>query len=134
MNGYVTDTHALLWYLTDDPQLSPKCKPIFEAADRGEAKVWIPSIVLVETVYLVEKGRIPDVMYARMMDIVEPPRLGYEVAPLDGQLIRWLVQIDRSTVPDLPDRVVAATALQRGLPLMSKDGRIARLTQISRLW
>lgn len=134
MNAYVTDTHALIWHLTEDPHLSAKCKAIFAAADRGEAKVWIPSIVLVETVYLVEKARIPDSLFLRMLEIIDPPSVNYEVSPLDTKLIHWLLQIDRAIVPDLPDRVVAATALQRNVPLLSKDSRIARLSHVARIW
>lgn len=64
MSTYVTDTHGLIWHLTASDQLSATCRAIFEAADRGEAKIWIPSIVLVETVYLAEKARFPSALAA----------------------------------------------------------------------
>jgi len=35
-----------------------------------------------------------------------------------------MAQIPRSEVPDMPDRVIAATSLHLGLPLISKDRRI----------
>ncbi|MCC6552858.1 MAG: hypothetical protein IT372_07530 [Polyangiaceae bacterium] len=80
MNAYVTDTHALIWHLTADAQLSPTCREVFEAADRGEAKIWIPGIVLVETIYLAEKARFPNALVVQMLDLVDPPTVGYAVA------------------------------------------------------
>jgi predicted nucleic acid-binding protein len=35
--------------------------------------------------------------------------------------------IDRDVVPDLPDRVIAATALSAGVALVSRDGKIRAL-------
>jgi predicted nucleic acid-binding protein len=104
VNAYVTDTHALLWYLTADGQLSATCRDIFEAADRGEVKVWIPGISIVETIYLVERARFPAVLVTQMLDLVDPPTAGYGVALLDAGVIRSLATVDRSTVPDMPDR------------------------------
>lgn len=31
--AYVTDTHSLVWYMTDDPKLSPRAKKAFAEAD-----------------------------------------------------------------------------------------------------
>ena len=42
-------------------------------------------------------------------------------------------RVSRSQVPDLPDRVVYATALALGVPLVSRDGKI-RASQIRTIW
>ncbi len=56
---YVTDTHPFVWYLAaDDDRLSPSAKSVFENADSAKAVVVIPAIVLAESLYLAEKGRI----------------------------------------------------------------------------
>ncbi|MEK7833969.1 MAG: PIN domain-containing protein [Acidobacteriota bacterium] len=41
-----------------------------------------------------------------------------------------LSQIPRTTVPDMPDRIIAATALTLGLPLVTCDHKIRALTNI----
>jgi predicted nucleic acid-binding protein len=69
VSAYVADTHALIWHLTADAQLSATCREIFEAADRGEAKLWIPGIVVVETVYLAERARFPTSLVTQMLDL-----------------------------------------------------------------
>ncbi len=36
MSNAVTDTHALIWYLEDNPKLSNAANDVFEQCDRGE--------------------------------------------------------------------------------------------------
>lgn len=54
MNTYVTDTHALLWHLSQDLALSPKAARLFSEADRGQTTIVVPTIVVVEIIYLCE--------------------------------------------------------------------------------
>jgi predicted nucleic acid-binding protein len=35
-----------------------------------------------------------------------------------------MIQVPRADVPDMPDRIVAATALYFDVPVISRDGRI----------
>ena len=37
-------------------------------------------------------------------------------------------------VPDMPDRIVAASALALGLPLVTKDLNIRRLANLKTIW
>jgi len=58
MSRWITDTHGLLWHLYNANKLSVQVKEIFTGADAGEHQIVVPAIVLVETVYLAERGRI----------------------------------------------------------------------------
>lgn len=59
MIAFVADTHALIWYLFNDPRLStPARKAFTDAADAG-LEIGVSSISLAEIVYLIEKWRIP---------------------------------------------------------------------------
>ncbi len=48
MSRYVSDTHALHWYLKNNPKLSNSVHALFQAADTGIYQIVIPGIVLVE--------------------------------------------------------------------------------------
>ncbi len=58
MANYVADTHALLWYLTDDNRLSKAANGVFEETESGEHLIIIPTIVLVESLDVIEKKRV----------------------------------------------------------------------------
>jgi PIN domain nuclease of toxin-antitoxin system len=84
-------------------------------------------------IYLVEKGRRPMAALERLMAVFENPGVALRIAPLDIDVTNFVQQIPRDTVPDMPDRIIAATALHLGLPLVTRDQRI-RATGIEIIW
>jgi len=129
----VADTHAAVWYLSNSSRLSSAAaKALDDASVAGDA-ILIPSISLVELTYLVEKGRVPAEARKRLIDALAEPGGPYELAPLDGNVAAAVELIDRSVVPDMPDRIIAATALSSRAALVSRDGKI-RASQIQTIW
>jgi predicted nucleic acid-binding protein len=53
--------------------------------------------------------------------------------PFDRHIALSLRQVDRSQIPDLPDRIIAATALYLNVPVISSDRRI-QLSSIDTIW
>ncbi len=43
MSSYIVDTHALVWYLVDDPCLGEKAREILQSSDN---RLIVPAIVL----------------------------------------------------------------------------------------
>jgi predicted nucleic acid-binding protein len=97
-----------------------------EAVVSGGDALVVPAICLVEILYLVEKGRLPEAAWERISDHLDRPDAGLRVAPLDRGVATAVGRISREEVPDMPDRIITATALHLGLPLVSRDGRIRR--------
>jgi PIN domain nuclease of toxin-antitoxin system len=133
MAALVTDTHATVWYLTDSPRLSRTAAQALDEASAAGDPILIPSISLVELTYLVEKGRLPAEARNRLVDALSEPDSPYELAPLDGRVAAAVELIDRNIVPDLPDRVIATTALSYGAALVSRDGKI-RASRVRTIW
>ncbi|WP_199194101.1 hypothetical protein [Pleurocapsa sp. CCALA 161] len=52
---------------------------------------------------------------------------------LDKNVVKTLVRVDRKQIPDLPDRIIAATALYVQVPVISKDRKI-KLSDIQTIW
>ena len=88
---------------------------------------------LVEVTYLVEKRRLPRSAMERLRKALGEPSFGFKAPVLDLAVADALKEIPRDAVPDLPDRVIAATALSLQLPLVSRDRKI-RLAQIQTIW
>jgi PIN domain nuclease of toxin-antitoxin system len=134
MSRYITDTHALIWYLTANPKLSAEAKHIFQNADIGSHQIIIPSIVLIEMVYLVEKGRIHKASFDTILELLNTVEGSYAEAPLNKETVKALQHIPRSEVPDMPDRIIAATAYQFNLPLITRDEKIKKSKTVKVIW
>lgn len=133
MTSLVADTHSILWYLSDSPQLSATAADAMDAAILAGKTVWLSSIVLVEVTYLVEKQKIlpeaRDGLDAQLAD----PASNIRCVPFDESMAVALRRVPRNLVPDMPDRLIAATALHMGLPLITVDAAI-RSTNIPIIW
>jgi len=133
MAGLVADTHAAVWYLLSSPRLSTKAASSIQAAIKADTPVYISSVSVVEVVYLVEKGRLPPLALERLTGELTRESSGFVVAALDLAVADVLRRVPRSEVPDMPDRIIAATALRLGLPLVTRDGKI-RSSGIETVW
>jgi len=124
MNDAVTDTHGLIWYLENSPRLGEKAGELFDACDQGKSLIYVPTICLIEIVYLQEKGRIPPNLKKHFDNELEKGETGLVVVDLTVEVVKALSEVPREVVPELPDRIIAATALYLGLPLISRDRAI----------
>ncbi len=53
--------------------------------------------------------------------------------PVDQAIAVSLSTIDRKQISDMPDRIIAATALARGVPLITADAQI-RASSVPTIW
>ncbi len=56
-----------------------------------------------------------------------------KIVPVDRRVAQALESVPREAVPDMPDRIIAATARYLRLPLVTSDRRIQR-TAIETIW
>jgi len=128
---YVTDTHSLIWYLTDDPQLSKLAKEVFQKADNFQDHIFIPCIVFFELLYLIEKEKVI-IDFDDFLEMVSSSK-NYKVEPLCLPIIETSKIIPRGKVADPWDRIIAATSMHLKLPLITRD-RILKQIGIDILW
>ena len=129
----MADTHTALWFLFGDPRLSATAKRFFETAAAERLKIALAPISLAETVYLVEKRRLPASAFEDLRAALADPDNILEEAPFTGNVVAAMRLVPRDAVPDMPDRIVAATAIYLGVPVISKDGRI-RASTVKCIW
>jgi Uncharacterized protein conserved in bacteria len=129
----VADTHTVIWYLFADERLSATARAVIEEAAASGDQIAFSSITLAEIVYLSEKGRIAPAALARLLATIEREDGVLIEIPFDRHVALALRQVERNQVPDLPDRIIAATALYLGLPLISRNHRI-RIAGLNTIW
>ena len=120
----VLDTHTVLWYLENSKELSAIARSTIEDAIRDARAVHVSAISVIETVYLVERKRIQPTALQRLRQVLMDPGAGLTIAPVDALVANTLESVPRSVVPDMPDRIIAATALCFQLPLVTRDRRL----------
>jgi PIN domain nuclease of toxin-antitoxin system len=133
MPDAVTDTHALIWYLQDDARLSSLASHYFDDCERDSGRIHVPSICLIEIIYLLEKGRIPPNTLTMFLADIQSPDTVLDIVDLNLPIILEARNVPRATVPDMPDRIIAATALHLALPLISRDSKI-QLSSVTTIW
>lgn len=83
--------------------------------------------------YLVEKGRLDAATRDFLLQALQDPESVVELVPLDFGVANALADVPRDQVPDMPDRIIAATAVHLGLPLVSRDRKI-RASSVTTIW
>lgn len=129
----VLDTHTVIWYLLESDQLSHTAYSLIDEAATKGTPTYISAVSLIEIVYLVEKGRISEDAFDKFLTELGRENSAFLVAPVDFQVAKALRGIPRRFVPDMPDRIIAATALHLGLPLITRDRRL-QSAGVQTLW
>ena len=130
----VADTHTIIWYLRSPEKLSTNAVTSLDNALNNDESIFISAISLVEMNYLVEKNRIPTSSLEQLLQLIDDSLVKLVVVPLDTPVAKAFTQIPREIVPEMGDRIIAATSLYLDLPLVTKDHKIRNLSNIQTIW
>lgn len=133
MSAVVADTQAVVWYLTEPGRLTPEAVAAMDGATDVGSPIWVASITLVELRYLVEKKRLPSTVLEALMMALDDEGSAFELAALTREVADAMGDVSREKVPDMPDRIIAATAHALGLPLVTSDRQI-RASGVTVIW
>jgi PIN domain nuclease of toxin-antitoxin system len=126
----VIDTHALVWYLTDDKRLSKRAA---ELLDRPDTRIVVPVIVLAELKYLHQRSRISLSFSAVQTIIGADERCA--VYPMNEEVVD-LLPLDL----DIHDAIVCATALAckratgEDTVVLTRDQAITDSGRVATVW
>ena len=133
MIAAIADTHAAIWFVYGDARLSSAAQSVMErAADEGN-NIGVSAITLAEVVYLAEKQRVPASTLPRLLEVLLDPGQSLTGIPIDLDIVVAMQRVKRNEVSDLPDRLIAATALHFGAPIISRDRRI-QASGLATIW
>ena len=127
---YVADTRGIVWFLSDNPQLSEKAKNIFEETEQGKNIIVIPTIVLAELLYLCERKKMQNVFSIIIKKIKEGTN--YVAYDLDVGVIIACQKLEK--VPEMHDKIITATAQLLDTAVITKDSCIVECGYVKTLW
>jgi PIN domain nuclease of toxin-antitoxin system len=119
-----TDTHALIWYAQEKwSLLGRQARRCFERADEGKGIIYVPTLCLVELSEAARAGALtlPGGFDAWTQGLLRSRRF----IPVD--LTVEIVTRSHSlfAIPERGDRLIAATAMDLDVPLITRDPEIA---------
>ncbi len=127
------DTHTLIWWVDQSPKLSPVAQKAL-AGISPDRPVMVSSISVWELYMLVAKGRLEmktdPAHWVRQCEKSEKIRF----VPIDNEIARISVQLPSSVHDDPADRLIIATALSLGVPLITRDAKIRASGVVKTIW
>lgn len=130
----VLDTHVLVWWVDGDTKkISGKARHALEQhAKRNE--LLFASISVFEIATLERRGRLrfkisASEWLARLRRLPE-----YHIEPLTDDIAERAGQFGDPFPGDPADRMIAATALIRGVPLVTHDERLRGIEHLKTIW
>jgi PIN domain nuclease of toxin-antitoxin system len=129
----VLDTHVWVWWLSDSHPLSPKVQKLITEAKAKQA-IFISSISVWEVAQLATRGRLKLTMHYTDW-IAQTESLSFiNFVPVDNHIALRSVQLSPPLHQDPADRMIMATALTLGMPLITKDEKISRYPHLKTIW
>jgi len=129
----VLDTHAWVWWL-NDPQVLPNRarQAVREAA--ADRAVYVSAISTWEVALLAGRNRIRFTMVAQdwVMRSEALPFLHF--VPVDNAIAIRAVRLAEPFHKDPADRIIVATAMMMGAPIVSSDSRILQYPHVQAIW
>jgi len=129
----VIDTHVLIWWVSSPDKLSKKAKlKIEEEGKKGT--IFISSISIWEIYMLIKKGRLQLTMDTdHWLKNIES--ISYvQFVPVDNKIAAKSVTLPDELHSDPADRMIVATAREKGLQLVTSDERIQNYPHVKTIW
>jgi predicted nucleic acid-binding protein len=129
MQSFVTDSMALIRHI-EGRNLGVKAKKIFAETESQKSIIYIPAMVMAEIMYLGESKRITISLLNAIEYIKRFPH--YKEYHLTTEVLKASSEI--KDIPELHDRLIAGTARELNLPLITNDPKIIASQFIKTIW
>ena len=129
----VLDTNAWIWFASKPEILSGKAKKAVDEAVK-EKSVLVSSISVWEVALLVKKKRLELSMDVADW-IAKSENLPFiQFIPVSNSIAVKSVNLPPPLHPDPADRIIIATALSAGAPIVTKDKNISDYAHVRTIW
>jgi PIN domain nuclease of toxin-antitoxin system len=128
----LVDTHVVVWLAFDKSRLTKAAERAIDTARLDEDGLAISDITLLELAILANKGRIR--LTISLESFLQEIEARFVVLPISGRACVRALSLPASYPKDPADRIIGATALVAGLPLVTADRAIRRAKALATIW
>ncbi|MFY9560635.1 MAG: type II toxin-antitoxin system VapC family toxin [Terriglobales bacterium] len=128
----LVDTHVVVWLAGNPGKLSRRAVRAIEQARRDAGGLAISGFTLFELAHLVARKRIR--VDSSLESFLQEVESHFVVLPINGRIAARAVQLPQTYPSDPMDRIIGATALVEGLPLVTADEHIQRSRVVKTIW
>lgn len=127
---YVIDTVAFIYYLAEI--LPAKVEKIFQSAEKGDVKLFLPSISIGEAIYVFKKQKKSRAEEEISKMLENLGKCAY-INVKDLEMQDWK-NVAESKIPELHDRMVVAISRKYKVPLITNDSEIIKSGEVRTVW
>jgi PIN domain nuclease of toxin-antitoxin system len=128
----LVDTHVVLWLALYPERISPRASIAIRQARELEADIFLSAISLYEIATVVTRKKVQ--LDVPLDDFLERTTALFRVKPLENRVAIAAAGFAPPFPGDPFDRIIAATALTEGIPLVTADERIRRSGIVETIW
>lgn len=126
----VADTHALHWFLLADERLSDHAREVLASAQLDpDAGVKVSVASRFDLAYLARSGKLTTEEAHEVWAATTDETINIEAVAITASVAEHFDREELATLRDPWDRIIVATAIDLGLPLVTKDRAITALSE-----
>lgn len=131
----VLDTHALIWWVNGDAQLSDRARKTIKKETSNDAgQVLLSTITAWEIALLAQRGRLTLTMDVKdWIDTVAAIE-GVRFVPVDNDIAIHSVTLPGEFHSDPADRMIVALARRHSTALITSDAKIQAYKHVRTIW
>jgi PIN domain nuclease of toxin-antitoxin system len=126
------DTHVVIWLAQDYQRISTAAHAAIEDARNEDRGLAVSDITLVEIAQLASHGRINLIPNAET--VLSEVEHRFIILPITSKIAMQAFALPANYPKDPVDRVIGATALIEGLPLITADSEIRKSKAVPTIW
>lgn len=129
----VLDTHVWVWWVSSPEKISETAREVIDGAMERE-EIFVSSISCWEIALLSRKGRLELTIPVEDWVARSEALPFFRFVPFDNRVALRSNRLPGELHEDPADRVIIATALTLGAPLVSKDKKIRDYPHVKTIW
>lgn len=130
----VLDTQSLLWWINSSRKLSKRARHKIQSEIKKDEHLLVSSISIWEISLLIKKERLKLTMdiFSWIEKVESLPYIQF--IPVDNKVAAKSVMLSEFLHNDPADRIIIATSLLYGAPLITSDKRILHYRPVQTVW